>query len=333
MEYRLGATSELLTSGSLTQMDGTPIIIPEGGAAPNGLVYIGDPDPVLGGTVPRGGVNRDMNNWAPRFGLAYTPKATDGLLGRLFGDEKTVIRTGFGIYYGAIIGDTALQQLTAPGFSREAYYEPGSGTLADPFAPDPYPEYGSGYYEGYPDLGQLPNPFANNTGPVEIYAPLSQFSRPIDPKIRTPYTYQYNLTIERKLWDNYLMSVSYVGNRGVKLYAERQINYAYGTFIPAPEGRDIPAPAPDYYNTIDRLVNKDIELGLDEFASIGYSNYNAFEAQLQKTYGGGITFQLAYTFSKTISDADNSRDNLDVVDRRITRGLSSQDVPHRFVGS
>ena len=74
-------------------------------------------------------------------------------------------------------------------------------------------------------------------------------------------------------------------------------------------------------------------VGLDEFASIGYSNYNAFEAQVQKTYGGGITFQLAYTFSKSISDTDNSRDNLDVVNPRITRGLSSQDVPHRFVGS
>lgn len=332
--YRPGVTSELLTSGTLTQMDGTPIIVPEGGRAPNGLVYVGDPDPVLGGKVPRGGVNRDMNNWAPRFGLAYTPKATGGLLGRLFGDEKTVIRTGFGIYYGAIIGDTALQQLTATGFSKsEAYYEPSSGTLADPFAPDPYPNYGSGYYVNEPDLPQLPNPFADMTGPVSVAAPLSQLSRPIDPQIRTPYTYQYNLTIERRLWDNYLMTLSYVGNRGVKLYAERQVNYAYGTFIPFPEGRAYIAPTTSASNTHARRINTDIRLGLDEFASIGYSNYNAFEAQVQKTYGGGITFQLAYTFSKSISDTDNSRDNLDVVNPRITRGLSSQDVPHRFVGS
>lgn len=332
--YRPGVTSELLTSGTLTQMDGTPIIVPEGGRAPNGLVYVGDPDPVLGGKVPRGGVNRDMNNWAPRFGLAYTPKATGGLLGRLFGDEKTVIRTGFGIYYGAIIGDTALQQLTATGFSKsEAYYEPSSGTLADPFAPDPYPNYGSGYYVNEPDLPQLPNPFADMTGPVSVAAPLSQFARPIDPQIRTPYTYQYNLTIERKLWDNYLMTLSYVGNRGVKLYAERQVNYAYGTFIPFPEGRAYIPPTTSASNTHSRRINTDIRLGLDEFASIGNSNYNAFEAQVQKTYGGGITFQLAYTFSKSISDTDNSRDNLDVVNPRITRGLSSQDVPHRFVGS
>ncbi|MDI9611469.1 MAG: TonB-dependent receptor [Acidobacteriota bacterium] len=332
--YRPGVTSELLTSGTLTQMDGTPIIVPEGGRAPNGLVYVGDPDPVLGGKVPRGGVNRDMNNWAPRFGLAYTPKASEGLLGRLFGDEKTVIRTGFGIYYGAIIGDTALQQLTATGFSKtDAYYEPGSGTLADPFAPDPYPNYGSGYYVGKPDLPQLPNPFADMTGPVAVKAPLEQFARPIDPQIRTPYTYQYNLTIERRLWDNYLMTLSYVGNRGVKLYAERQVNYAYGTFIPFPEGRDYIRPENNEININERRVNTDIMVGLDEFASIGYSNYNAFEAQVQKTYGGGITFQLAYTFSKSISDTDNSRDNLDVVNPRITRGLSSQDVPHRFVGS
>ena len=58
-----------------------------------------------------------MNNFAPRFGFAYSPKVNEGsFLHGLMGDQQTVIRGGFGVFYGAIVGDTALQQLTAPGF-------------------------------------------------------------------------------------------------------------------------------------------------------------------------------------------------------------------------
>jgi hypothetical protein len=327
--YRLGVTSQLLASGNMKQMDGTPIIIPEGGMAPNGLVYIGDPDPVLGGTVPRGGVNKDLNNWSPRFGIAYSPEGGDGFLGKLLGKDKTVIRTGFGVYYGAIIGDTALQQLTATGFSKsEAYYYPSSGTLANPFGPDPFPNYATDEYDL--NVGQNPNPFGL-TGPVEVSAPLSQFARPIDAKIRTPYTYQYNMTIERSLGRNYVMTVSYVGNRSIKLYAQKQINYAYGTFLKAPAGRTIPTATSGNVN--DRRVNTDVRLGLNQFSAAGSANYNALEMQLQRRFSKDLEFQASYTFSKSISDSDTSRDNLDLLDRSMTRSVSAQDIPHRFTGN
>ena len=327
--YRLGTTSQLLQSGRLTQLDGTKIVVEPGGRAPNGLVYIGDPDPVLGGLVPRGGVRKDFNNWAPRFGIAYSPSG-DGFLGPLLGKGKTVIRTGFGVYYGAIIGDTALQSLTATGYSKsDAYYYPASGTLADPFLPDPFPNYGSTGYD--PNIGSNPNPFARTS--IGISAPLSQFARPIDPNIRTPYTYQYNFTIERSLGANYVMTLSYVGNRGVKLYAQEEVNYAYGTFIPAPAGRTIPAVTTTGTNTNARRINTDIALGLQQMISAGYSNYNAFEAQLQRRFSKNLEFQAAYTFAKSISDSDTSRDTLDLVDRQFNRTLSAADVPHRLVGS
>ena len=329
--YRLGSTSYLLTSGQMQLMDGTDFVVPPGGKAPNGLVYIGDPDPVLGGKVPRGGVAKDFNNFAPRFGVAYSPSAGDGWLGRFLGNEKTVIRAGFGVYYGAIMGDTALQSLTATGFSKsDAYYEPGSGTLADPFAADPYPNYATN--DNFDtDLGSWPNPFERSS--VEISAPLTQFARPIDPRIRTPYTYQYNFTIERSLGRDYVLTLSYVGNRGVKLYAQEELNYAYGTFIPAPPGRTIPTPTTSGSNTNARRVNTDIWLNLQKMASAGYSNYNAFQAQVQKRFSQNLEFSAAYTFSKSISDSDTSRDTLDLIDRRVTRSLSSQDRPHIFVGS
>lgn len=330
--YRPGTTSQLLTSGQLRDAFGNPITIPTGGRAPNGVVYVGDPDPVLGGTVPQGGVRRDFNNIAPRFGFAWTPAASSGWGNRLFGTRETVIRGGFGIYYGSIIGDTALQQLTAPGFSgTDAYFDLGTGTLANPFAPDPYPNYTADPSQPA-NAGQIPfNPLTQSS--LLVTAPLANFSQPIDPLIRTPYTYQYNLTFERSFMTDYVLSLSYVGNRGYKQYAREQLNYAYGTFIPFPTGRTPITPTTGGGNTNSRRVNTDIQVGIVQLVSAGRNWYDAFQANLQRRYSKGLLFQVAYTFSKSISDSDNQRGQLDLLDRRFGRSLSSNDAPHRFVAS
>lgn len=321
--YRPGVVSQLLTSGQLTDFEGRALIVPAGAHAPDGLVYPGDPDPVLGGTVPDGGVAKDFNNFAPRIGFAWSPVARGGFLGRVLGNSETVVRGGFGVYYGAIIGDNILQQLNAPGFNgTNAFFFPGSGTLADPFLPDPFPDYAG-------DQGTLDNPFTRNQ--LTIAAPLTQFATPIDPHIRTPYTYQYNFTIERAFLTNYVVSASYVGNRGVKLYSSQQINPSLGTFFPAPPGRSIPVPTANNGNA--RRLNPDIQVGLNQLVSEGNSWYNALEINGQRRYANGLLFQLAYTFSKSINDSDTQRDGLDILNRNAARSLSSSDVPHRFVAS
>jgi hypothetical protein len=312
----------LLTTGQLTH-EGTPIVVPPGGRAPVGLVYPGDPDPILGGVVPDGGVEKDYNNFAPRLGVAWSPGFNNGMLGKIFGLRETVIRGGFGVFYGSIIGDTALQQLTAPGFNgTNAFFFPGSGTLADPFAPDPFPAFRG-------DLGQRPNPFLANQ--FNVSAPLSQFSQAIHPNIRTPYTMQWNLTVERGFLNDYVATVSYVGNVGRKLFAREQVNPSLGTFIPVPPGRVIPPPTPA--NTNLRRLNDDIRLGLPQLVSAGNSSYNSLQANLTKRFSNGLVFQLAYTFSKSINEVDTQRGTLDLLDRRFGRALSSDDVPHRFVAS
>jgi outer membrane receptor protein involved in Fe transport len=321
--FRQGAVSELLTSGRLRTFEGLPITVPPGFRAPVGLVFVGDPDPVLGGLVPAGGVEKDWNNWAPRLGIAYSPSATDGWMGSLLGDRKTVIRAGFGVYYGAVIGDTALQQLTAPGFNgTNSFFFPASGTLANPFGPDPFPAFGG-------NQGQVPNPFEATE--AFIFAPLSQFSRSTNPFIRTPYTYQMNFTVERAFKEDYVASVSYVGSIGRKLYALEQVNPAVGTFIPVPAGRVIPAPTPGNVNA--RRLNPDIQLGISEMVSAGNSSYHSLQTNLQKRFSNGLLFQVAYTFSKSIADSDQLRDGLDLLDRRFGRSLSADDIPHRFVTS
>ena len=334
--YRPGAISTLLTTGQLRTENGVPIVVPAGGRAPRGLVYVGDPDPVLGGTVPAGGIQLDKNNWAPRVGFAYALNGGKGLLRSILGENQTVIRGGIGMYYGAIIGDTALQQLSAPGFNGTNFFQfPASGTLADPFAPDPFPVFGG-------DQGAVPNPFAANQ--FTITAPLGQMSQPIDPNIETPETLQFNLTFERAFLRDYVLGLSYVGNRSHKLYVREAVNPAVGTFIPAslrPGGIPLlntvefgPIPNITTANSNSRRLNDDIRIALNQLTTGGNSQYDAFEANFQKRFSpDGLQFQLAYTFSKSLSDADSQRGQLDLVDRRAGWGRSEEDVPHRFVAS
>jgi hypothetical protein len=338
--YRPGAVSQLLTSGQLL-FEGRPITVPAGQRAPVGLVYPGDPDPVLGGTVPDGGVALDKNNFAPRFGIAWSPGSSEGgLRRRLLGDRQTVFRAGFGVTYGAIIGDTALQQLSAPGYNgTNAFFSPTAGTLADPFAPDPFPNFGG-------LQAQRPNPFA--TSAFNVFAPLTQFSRAVDPNIRTPYTYQFNVTLERAFLNNYVASIAYVGNRGKKLYALEQVNPSYGGLLPTPAGLQLPLSCVDASlpvaqrvtfrcatpnNANLRRINNDVQLGVSQMVSAGVSYYDSLQAQIQRRYTDGLLFQVAYTWSKSLTNSDTLRGQLDLFDRNAGKGLSSDDVPHRFVAS
>jgi hypothetical protein len=249
----------------------------------------------------------------------------------LLGDNETVIRGGFGVMYGAIIGDTALQQLTAPGYAgTNAFFFPGSGTLANPFLPDPFPLFGADGDVG--DQGQITNPFLAGTTNVVVAAPLAQFSRNIDPNIRTPYTYQYNLTIERAFRRNYVASIAYVGNRGRKLYALEQSNPSFGTFFPA-SGLGRPIPAATAANVNSRRLNDDVRLGISTMVAAGNSSYDSLQAQIQRRLYNGLLFQVAYTWSKSISDSDTLRDTLDLVERAEGKSISAQDIPHRFTAT
>ncbi len=328
-----GITSQQLVNGSLS-FEGGKIIVPPGGRAPNGLVFVGDPDPVLGGTVPAGGIKPDRNNFAPRIGFAYSLTGNNGFLGKLIGENQTVIRGGIGLYYGAIIGDTALQQLSATGYQgTNAFYFPANGTLANPFGDDPYPLYR--YLNGDEILsGPNTNPFAV-TANIPVSAPLTTIAQPVDPLLKTPMVTQYNLTFERSFAKDYVLGISYVGNRGRKLYVVEHINPALGTMIPVSrriQGGTVPAPTTANANL--RRVNNDIQGTIGQLSSKGTSAFDSMQVNFQKRFSdNGLTFQLAYTFSKSLADTETQRGVIDILDQRAGWGLSADDHPNRFVGS
>lgn len=324
--YRPGVTSQLLTSGQLKDVGGRSITVTPGGRAPVGPVFVGDPDPTSGSVIPAGGTSKDLNNWSPRIGIAWSPKFTSGFLQTLFGADATVIRTGYGMHYGAIIGDAVLQQNGAPGFGSivTQVFGNGAGTLADPFAADPYPNFnGNG--------PTLANPLV---APRTLAAPFAAFPSFLpEPNLRTPYVHQYNLTIERSFKRDYVLSLSYVGSRGRELYASREVNPGLGTFFPFPTGRTAPGGLVTNQNVNNRRLNDDVRASIPLTVSDARSWYDAFQAQVQKRFSNGLLFQTAYTFSKSLNEGDSQRAVLDVVDRRASKGRSADDSPHRLVVS
>ncbi len=137
----------------------------------------------------------DKNNFGPRFGLAYTPHIWKSLLGQ----DKTVIRAGFGTFYDVLfsnIGDNSAS--TAPNVL--------GGTITAPST-----ARGTG--------GALT--LANSA--TASLNPLAGIDTVVS-NLVNPLTYQWNVNIERSLPANFLFKIAYVGTRGERLFLNQQLN-------------------------------------------------------------------------------------------------------------
>jgi hypothetical protein len=179
------------------------------GAEPTGLVVPGDPG------VPAGMTSTYYKSFAPRIGLAYSPTFTDGALGKLFGGNgKTSIRAGWGLFYNPI------EELVLAQFGAEPPFG-GSSSLSDVFFNTPFVNQGD---------FQTPNPFGGIITPTKgqptdlsLFRPILLFGE-FGPHLRSQYTTQYNLTIQRELNNSMMFQIGYVGSQGHRLLATHDIN-------------------------------------------------------------------------------------------------------------
>jgi len=65
--------------------------------------------------------------------------------------------------------------------------------------------------------------------------------------------------------------------------------------------------------------------------TVGWSNYNSFQAMLQKNFSHGVMFQAAYTFGKTLDNSSSFESALNPYNFRATYGPSAYDARQRFV--
>jgi outer membrane receptor protein involved in Fe transport len=191
----------------------------------------------------------DRNNWAPRVGFAYTPH------GGVFTSGNTVVRGGFGIFYDSDFTNIMV---------NEAQSSPNavSGTLTS--------TQGNGLGNATSLLGQIPNvlnPFASVLS--------------VTKNLVSPYTLEYNLGVEHQLPFGFAVAATYVGSRGVKLYANQQYNYFDAT-------------TGERLNTDRGAVN-----ARGNFAA---SNYNGLEIGARRNFTHGIAIYASYVYSKGLDN-------------------------------
>ena len=170
------------------------------GVVPTGLVVPGDPG------VPPGMTQTYYKAFAPRIGIAWSP-GTSG---------KTSIRAGWGLFYNPI------EQLVLEQFSAEPPFG-GSTFPVDTLFNQPFlSQDGSTTYPN-PFNGIL-NPARNQPVDWSIFRPILLFGQ-FQPKMRSQYSAQYNLTIQRQLSHDMSFMVGYVGSQGHRLLATHDLNY------------------------------------------------------------------------------------------------------------
>jgi hypothetical protein len=146
-----------------------------------------------------------MTNWAPRASVAYSPQGTSGLAKLLFGGpDRTSIRAGWGIYYDAFGQGLEKSFSSAVGFATSVASGPGA-PIGDPTSRF------SGFY-ALPPLSAFPTPPPG--GFPQTFAPGSLLqATSIDDQLKSPYTENFNVSLQRELKGGFLVQVAYV-NRG-----------------------------------------------------------------------------------------------------------------------
>ena len=143
-----------------------------------------------------------------------------------------------------------------------------------------------------------------------------------DPIFKNPESYQWNATVERDTrWGT--LEVAYVGRRALHQQRERNINALLPGTVQANPGINADYLRPyKGYGTI-RVTNNE-----------GTAIYNGMQIGYNKRFSKGITYGLAYTFSKSSDDGSQQRDILpNPLDASFVWGPSDYDRRHVFVGN
>jgi hypothetical protein len=304
--------------------------------APAGYVFPGDTVPGYG-KIPRTIAPTRYKGFAPRFGFAYAPAPSGGFLGKLLGGpDKFSIRGGIGIFYNNLEGALEIDETGLAPF--DIYY------------PAPLPVVFASPYTNRLDGGtHQPFPYSTQNFNWSLAVPLGGYPvPPIDQKV--PYTETYNLTLQRQFGTNTLLTAGYIGNQSHHLLTQIANNPGNpqlclslsqpsevapstptcGPFLESavftrPDGTKVNGTRQPYgaANFGDNIL----------FATIANSNYNSLQLSLRHT-SGRLSFQVAYTFSKSLDDSSNLQDKQpNPLNYRLSRGLSSFDVTHNFVVS
>jgi hypothetical protein len=263
----------------------------------------------------------DMNNVGPRAGFAWD----------INGDGKTALRAGYSLSYD--VGNFAA--VHAPyainGARTGAFTNPSLGVYSvsllgdvglapeDPDATCLDPDTGAGgdyicIRPGRPLFGSSPT----GQPPFNVFA--------VDPNLKTPYFHLFHVSLQRELFKNNAITLSYVGSRGRDLLMVRDLNAPrLGSDWTNPQAnRPFARQYPDFKHIV-QLVND------------GRSWYNSLQATWRQANWHGINTQYNLTWSKCTDYNSVNRggggqagQNQNPYDPAASKGPCEHDVPLNF---
>lgn len=223
----------------------------------------------------------DRNNFAPRFGLSFD----------VFGNQKTLIRTGAGIYYAPV---------------------PPAHFYSQPFIAPNVPFFDVIGRADFPGLSfPFPRSAIDNPGSSSNVQgrTIWDFNR------RDEYSAQWNFSVQQSLHKDFAVQVGYVGNRGLKAFATRTVN----NFDPALGRRPVP--------TIGEiLVNENA--GASSYHSLQISANKRFSRGF--TFDAYYTWAKAIIYHSTDGGFPSQSILQDPDNIRGSRGLKSANPQHIF---
>jgi hypothetical protein len=306
---------------------------PDAGGRPGRLAFAGSTGPDSAG---RRYPENDWNGgFAPRLGIAYAL------------NSKTVIRTGYGIFYTQAFYPGWGGGMSQDGINATPNFSSSLGGIQPAFYLD----------QGFPAFNTNPNLTAGADNG------LSPLYRPKDGN-RLPYSQQWNFTIERQIAKDMELNLAYVGSRGTRLPSQilpinalspsylsmgNQLNDQFAAGQAMVDG--VPAP---YANWAQQLTNAGCTpsvaqalLPYPQYCSpltgstenVGNSTYNSLQVKAEKRYASGLYILAAYTFSKLITDVGGSTQSftdtgvslvMSPYERHRNKSIAADDVPHSF---
>jgi outer membrane receptor protein involved in Fe transport len=241
--------------------------------------------PVGTGDMPRAGYEADLNNFAPRLGVAWTAR------------ESTVVRGGYGISYDqAALAPNEFLYFNAPYFDLNTYFTlPASYvlTLYDPF-------------------------------PADFPLPLPKSATAVDPDLRTGHLHHWNVSVQQRLGRRQTLEVAYVGSLGRNLVGARDINQpapspAPFNLRPNPRFADIlmiESRARSRFNALELRFDQQLDRGVSATASYTFGK-SMDDASSFFSSAGDANFPM----DSNNPEAEWARSNFDVRHRFTLGGL------------